>query len=232
MHQNGRRTRTASKDLGAGMTYGRAKGDGAPFCGTVFRLYANRTQAAQMEAMFALVDEAYDELLAYCVRRRRGGYKHPAEKYMEKAIERGDLLGAAKYDGLPSDVRDYALHAVLQALDARPLDEPPVPRTERSDRYRGSYTGKPSGSAFVADPRHVVLPYVDGLVKARVSREVGYVYSVTVRREPDGKYYASALSRRPVQRQAPSSRFHPSPCCAVLRSKTERSSTPRKSRRP
>ncbi|MBP3883605.1 MAG: hypothetical protein J6D54_01530 [Olsenella sp.] len=185
-----------------------------------------------MEAMFALVDEAYDELLAYCVRRRRGGYKHPAEKYMEKAIERGDLLGAAKYDGLPSDVRDYALHAVLQALDARPLDEPPVPRTERSDRYRGSYTGKPSGSAFVADPRHVVLPYVDGLVKARVSREVGYVYSVTVRREPDGKYYASALSRRPVRRQAPSSRFHPSPCCAVLRSKTERSSTPRKSRRP
>lgn len=124
------------------MAYGKAKGDGAPFCGTVFRLYPNRTQAAQMEAMFALVDEAYDELLAYCV-RRRGGYKHPAEKYMEKAIERGDLLGAAKYDGLPSDVRDYALHAVLQALDARPLDEPPVPRTYPARRGRTA-TGGPT----------------------------------------------------------------------------------------
>ena len=33
------------------MAYGKAKGDGAPYCGTVFRLYPNRTQAAQMEAI-------------------------------------------------------------------------------------------------------------------------------------------------------------------------------------
>ena len=154
--------------------------------------------------MFALVDEAYDELLAYCVQKRSGGYKAPAEWFVEKAIERGGVLGDARYDTLPSDVRDYVLRSVLQALDARPLDEPPAPRTERSDRYRGSYTSKSLRRAFVADPRHVVLPYVDGLVKARVSREVGYVFRVTVRREPDGKYYASAVSKRPVPRTAPS----------------------------
>ena len=124
-------------------------------------------------------------------------YRSRASSIMSWAtcVEQQAYVRGRITDPFPEDPR---------ALEERPLDEPPVPRTERSDRYRGSYTGKPSGRAFVADPRHVVLPYVDGLVKARVSREVGYVFRVTVRREPDGKYYASAVSKRPVPRTAPS----------------------------
>ncbi len=181
------------------MSYQRKKSPKGNYCGVVCRLYPNRTQERAFEATFEAVDAAYDELLGWCVGMWSERYGYPKKPFVDKAIAGGKVWKEGPAASLPDDVLGYVEDAVLKALERATRSDPPVPRAEKAQRYNRSYTTKGSGGDLPRRDgrKHLAIPGV-GSVKASIPREFAHIYSVTVRRVPDGRYFASVLTWLPT----------------------------------
>lgn len=171
-----------------------------------FRLYPNREQEGLMKKTFGCCRFIYNRMLAD---QKEAYEKDKSCPKLTPAMYKGEFLWLKEVDSLALANEQLHLQSAYQKFFADPKTG--FPRFKSKHRDRDSYTTNLVNGNIVLDGNRLKLPKLTPvrIVAHREIPEEWKLKSVTVVREPSGKYYASILYsyENQVEEQKEAERF-------------------------
>lgn len=165
-----------------------------------YRLYPNKEQQEYFSKCFGCVRFIYNRMLSDKIEH----YKETKQKLNNTPAQyKNEFPWLKEVDSLALANAQMNLQAAYNNFFRRP--QTGFPKFKSKKNHYNSYTTNNQGGNIYVSDRHIKLPKI-GLVRIKKHRDFeGIIKSVTVSKNPSGKYYVSVLVNCKEHKQLPKS---------------------------